>query len=120
MLDLPTGSGMDTLRKWRDTAHACSMHIDDVFHLLGGQILFADSTGIVEGKILTGGNSRGFHNGNFVDTGSKPLGDQGEIILHAFREHSFFQPYAGEDVSDSGNQKWMQTNCFQAGGIQQG
>ena len=96
------------------------MNINNILHLLGGQILLPDSAGVVEGKILTGGNSSGFHHSDLVDTGGKTLGDQGEIILHAFREHSFFQPYAGKDVSYGGDQQRMQTNGFQAGGVQQG
>ena len=120
MLDLPTGSGMDPLRQRRDTTHSSPVNINNILHLLGGQILLADSAGVVEGKILTGGNSSGFHNGNLIDTGSKSLSNQGEIILHAFREHSLFQPYTGKNVSYSGDQQRMQTNRFQAGGIQQG
>ena len=96
------------------------MNINDIFHLLGGQILLTDGAGMIERKILAGSDRSGFHHSDLVDTGGKALGNQREIILHTLREHSLFQPYAGKDVSYGGDQQWMQTNRFQTRCIQQG
>ena len=80
------------------------MYIYDIFHLISSQVLLANSTGMIKRKVFPGGDNGSFYYGDFVYTGSQTLGNKRGIILHAFREHSCFQPNAGENMVIGSNQ----------------
>ena len=118
--DDPAAGGGKPLGQGGDAAHAGAVDVDDALENLIAEILLADGSGLVEGKILAGGQAGGLHHGDLVDAGGQPLLNEGNVVLDTFREHPVLQPEARENVALGGNEQRMQAHRLQTGGVEEG
>ena len=84
------------------------------------QLALRHSTGGVKSHRAPGNQRGALHNGNLPNAIGQTLGQQSGVVLYGFGEGLVFQPHSGKDVARLENEKGVESNRLQTGGVEQG